>query len=77
MRYTTFGHHLDPDAILEFRLGYSCGNDQEGPPSGKTWKELWLAIQDPAMFGGEGGPGAIETRRLAHVKPWHPVGREK
>jgi hypothetical protein len=22
--------HLDHDAILEFRLGCSCGNDQEG-----------------------------------------------
>lgn len=34
-RYTTFGHHLVPDAILVFRLGYSCGNDQEGPLSVK------------------------------------------
>lgn len=33
-RYTAFGHHLDPDAILAFRLGYNCGNDQEGRPSG-------------------------------------------
>lgn len=33
--YTTCGHHLDPDAILVFRLGYSCGNDQEGPLSAK------------------------------------------
>lgn len=34
-RYTTSGHHLVPDAILVFRLGYSCGNDQEGPLSVK------------------------------------------
>jgi hypothetical protein len=42
MRYTAFGHHLDPDAILVFRLGYSCGNDQEGPLSAKNVE--WLAI---------------------------------
>lgn len=29
MRYTTSGHHLGRDAILAFRLGCSCGNDQE------------------------------------------------
>lgn len=43
-RYTAFGHHLDPDAIPVFRLGYSCGNGQEGPLSAGT--KTWLATDN-------------------------------
>lgn len=44
-RYTAFGLHPDPDAILVFRLGYSCGNDQEGPPSAETGERLAIGSQ--------------------------------